>query len=42
VQRYVVEKGFRLISKPFTVKTLRSTIEAVLKGDEAPKSELPS
>lgn len=30
VQRYVVEKGFRLIPKPFTIKKLRATIEAVL------------
>ena len=27
VQRYVVEKGFRLLPKPFSVKGLRSTIE---------------
>jgi two-component system cell cycle sensor histidine kinase/response regulator CckA len=31
VQRYVVERGFRLIPKPFTVKALRSAIKAVLK-----------
>jgi two-component system cell cycle sensor histidine kinase/response regulator CckA len=31
VQRYVVEKGFRLLSKPFTVKHLRATIDAVIK-----------
>lgn len=28
VQRYVVEKGFRLLSKPFTIKSLRSAIQA--------------
>jgi two-component system, cell cycle sensor histidine kinase and response regulator CckA len=39
VQRYVVEKGFRLISKPFTVKTLRTTIETVLKGDEGARPD---
>jgi CheY-like chemotaxis protein len=32
VQKYVVEKGFRLIAKPFTVKSLRSTIDATLAG----------
>jgi two-component system, cell cycle sensor histidine kinase and response regulator CckA len=39
VQRYVVEKGFQLISKPFTVKTLRSTIEAVLNDAPLPPPE---
>ena len=28
VQRYVVEKGFRLLAKPFTIKGLRSAVEA--------------
>jgi two-component system cell cycle sensor histidine kinase/response regulator CckA len=39
VQRYVVEKGFRLLAKPFTVKQLRSTIDAVVKasGPEPPR-----
>jgi CheY-like chemotaxis protein len=32
VQRYVVEKGFRLIPKPFTVKALRAAIRAALNG----------
>jgi two-component system cell cycle sensor histidine kinase/response regulator CckA len=36
VQRYVVEKGFQLIAKPFTMNTLRSTIEAVLKDNSKP------
>jgi two-component system cell cycle sensor histidine kinase/response regulator CckA len=31
VRQYVVEKGFPLISKPFTVKTLRLALEAVVK-----------
>ena len=34
VQRYVVERGFRLISKPFTVKSLRAAIHAVFKPAE--------
>ena len=34
VQRYVLERGFRLISKPFTVKSLRAAIQAVLKPAE--------
>jgi two-component system, cell cycle sensor histidine kinase and response regulator CckA len=38
VQRYVVEKGFQLISKPFTVGKLRSTIEAVLKDGPVPET----
>ncbi len=37
VQRYVVEKGFRVISKPFTVKGLRSTIQATLSGVQPEK-----
>jgi len=28
VQRYVVGKGFRLLPKPFTIKSLRSAIQA--------------
>jgi two-component system cell cycle sensor histidine kinase/response regulator CckA len=36
VQRYVVEKGFHLISKPFTVNALRSAINEVIKGVPAP------
>jgi two-component system cell cycle sensor histidine kinase/response regulator CckA len=37
VQRYVVEKGFRLISKPFTVKGLRMAINEVIDGSAAQK-----
>ena len=42
VQRYVVEKGFQLIPKPFTVTTLRSTIEAVLKDGAEPEKTEPA
>lgn len=35
VQRYVVEKGFRLIPKPFTIKTLRAAIQDALKKSGA-------
>lgn len=28
VQRYVVERGFKLLAKPFTIKSLRSAIQA--------------
>jgi two-component system cell cycle sensor histidine kinase/response regulator CckA len=44
VQRYVVERGYRLISKPFTVKSLRSAIQAVLKpkdGNDKPNAKEP-
>jgi DNA-binding NtrC family response regulator len=37
VQRYVVEQGFRLISKPFTVKSLRTAIHAAFKPTEKTK-----
>lgn len=37
VRHYVVEQGFRLIPKPFTVKALRQAIEGVLEGKEARK-----
>jgi DNA-binding NtrC family response regulator len=39
VKRYVVEKGFQLISKPFTVKGLRTAVDAVIKesGAAGPK-----
>jgi two-component system cell cycle sensor histidine kinase/response regulator CckA len=39
VQRYVVERGFRLIPKPFTVKALRSAIKAIVKT--GPESDGP-
>lgn len=32
VQRYVVEKGFALISKPFTLQRLGSSVKDVLEG----------
>jgi CheY-like chemotaxis protein len=41
VQRYVVEKGFRLIPKPFTIKSLRATIDEVL-ADPGPDGTLES
>jgi two-component system cell cycle sensor histidine kinase/response regulator CckA len=34
VQHYVVEKGFRLIPKPFTAKALRSAIDEAIKNPE--------
>jgi CheY-like chemotaxis protein len=34
VQRHVLDKGFRLISKPFTVKSLRQEIDAVIKDSK--------
>jgi two-component system cell cycle sensor histidine kinase/response regulator CckA len=33
VQRYVVERGFSLISKPFTVKALRLAVHEVIKDN---------
>ena len=44
VQRYVVERGYRLISKPFTVKSLRAAIQAALKpkdGDGKAQTKEP-
>ena len=36
VQRYVVEKGFRLISKPINIKALRAAVRAEIEaGSEA-------
>lgn len=32
VQRYVIEKGFHLIPKPFTIKKLRATIDEALSS----------
>jgi two-component system, cell cycle sensor histidine kinase and response regulator CckA len=39
VQRYVVERGFRLITKPFTVKSLRSEVEAMMESRGATESK---
>jgi two-component system, cell cycle sensor histidine kinase and response regulator CckA len=43
VQRYVVDKGFHLISKPFTVKSLRQAIDQAIKDSKtARRGEPPS
>jgi two-component system cell cycle sensor histidine kinase/response regulator CckA len=39
VQRYVLERGYRLITKPFTVNSLRSAIQAVLKQTNSDSRE---
>ena len=40
VRHYVVEKGFHLISKPFTMFSLRQAMNALLDGSEpAPRKE---
>jgi two-component system, cell cycle sensor histidine kinase and response regulator CckA len=41
VQRYVLDKGFRLIPKPFTVRTLRQAVDAVIK-ESSPASRRES
>jgi hypothetical protein len=38
VQRYVVDKGFHLIAKPFTIKNLRLAIEEVLRDSSSAQS----
>jgi two-component system, cell cycle sensor histidine kinase and response regulator CckA len=35
VRRYVIDKGFQLISKPFTVKSLRLAIEEAIKQPQS-------
>jgi len=42
VQRYVVDKGFHLISKPFTVKSLRLAIDEVMRDYEPARREEPA
>lgn len=39
VRRYVVEQGYHLIAKPFTVKILRQAIESVFNGKKAKAQE---
>lgn len=39
VQRYVVGKGFRLLPKPFTIKSLRSAIQAEFDGPEPAETQ---
>lgn len=38
VQRYVLERGFKLLAKPFTIKSLRAAIQAELDGIGAAES----
>jgi two-component system cell cycle sensor histidine kinase/response regulator CckA len=43
VQRYVVEKGFRLLAKPFSLNGLRSAVEAeIAPGTSAEQSTDPA
>jgi DNA-binding NtrC family response regulator len=39
VQRYVVEKGYSLLVKPFTVEQLQRKVLAVLKGERDTQAE---
>lgn len=41
VQRYVVERGYKLISKPFTVKSLRSSVQSALRQKDEPGKGSP-
>jgi two-component system cell cycle sensor histidine kinase/response regulator CckA len=41
VRHYVVERGFHLIAKPFTVKTLSMAIETVLNGSKTGRAKEP-
>jgi two-component system, cell cycle sensor histidine kinase and response regulator CckA len=36
VRQYVIEKGFPLLTKPFTLKDLRHAIDQVTRGSEMP------
>ena len=42
VQKYVVEKGFALIPKPFTLQKLAATVKDVLDADRQPESPSPA
>jgi two-component system, cell cycle sensor histidine kinase and response regulator CckA len=39
VQKYVVEKGFALIAKPFTLQRLGATVKDVLDGEQPTEAE---
>jgi two-component system, cell cycle sensor histidine kinase and response regulator CckA len=39
VRKYVVDKGYQIIVKPFTIQTLRQTIESVLAVPKAAAKE---
>ena len=42
VQKYVVDKGSLLLTKPFTVKQLREKLEEALKGRKLTNSSSPA
>ncbi len=42
VQKYVVEKGFALIPKPFTLHKLAATVKEVLDADRQPEPPAPA
>ena len=42
VRHYVLEKGFHLIPKPFTVKSLRQAIDSIIKNPEAARLRGPA
>jgi CheY-like chemotaxis protein len=39
VRHYVVQKGFHLLTKPFTIQSLRNAVEVVTKGSDMPGSK---
>jgi two-component system cell cycle sensor histidine kinase/response regulator CckA len=42
VQRYVVEKGFSLVPKPFTLQRLSAAVQDVLSGRQVDPMESPN
>jgi DNA-binding NtrC family response regulator len=42
VQRYVLDQGFRLIPKPFTIKHLLRAIDAVIKESKPARRKEPA
>lgn len=42
VQRYVIERGFSLIAKPFTAKALRSTISGIIEENRPDNEREPA
>ena len=41
VQRYVLDRGFQLLAKPFTIEDLRMAIDVVNKDSEQPDRRRP-
>jgi CheY-like chemotaxis protein len=42
VRQFVIEKGFSLVTKPFTIQDLRNAVDVVANGSDIPRPKEPA